>query len=183
MGERSGKTIVHCHGVFDLLHVGHIKFLEDSRNLGDVLIVALEMILMEKIRKYPLARMINVSFVLLGIGLGLMPLGRGYAFGALTVAIWTFGEMLSMPLVTALIAGRADDSNRGRYMGLFSFVFSLAFIVAPAGGTAIYDRFGGDAVWFVCAALCVLIAAAFSALRPYLQEGVKPTFYPKTGKR
>jgi predicted MFS family arabinose efflux permease len=138
--------------------------------VNTILIVTLEMILMERIRKYPLVRMINVSFILLGAGLGLMPLGRGFAFGALTVAVWTFGEMLSMPLVSALIAGRADDANRGRYMGLFSFVFSLAFIIAPAGGTAIYGRFGGDAVWIVCAALCVFLAAAFSALRPALQK-------------
>jgi MFS family permease len=137
--------------------------------VNTIMIVALEMILMEKIRKYPLTRMINVSFILLGIGLGLMPLGRGFAFGALTVAIWTFGEMLNMPLATALIAGRADDTNRGRYMGLSSLAFSLAFIVAPAGGTAIYSRFGGDAVWIVCAALSLLLAAAFSALRPALQ--------------
>jgi predicted MFS family arabinose efflux permease len=67
-------------------------------------------------------------------------------------------------------------------MGLFSFVFSLAFIVAPAGGMAIYDRFGADAVWYVCAALCVLIAAAFSALRPYLEKpkGVEPTLRYRT---
>ena len=138
--------------------------------VNTIMIVTLEMILMEKVRRYSQARTINVSFVLLGIGLGLMPLGRGYAFGALTVAIWTFGEMLSMPLVTALIAGRADDSSRGRYMGLFSLIFSLAFVIAPAGGTAIYDRFGGDAVWYVCCGLCVLCAAAFSALRPYLEK-------------
>jgi predicted MFS family arabinose efflux permease len=123
---------------------------------------------MEKIRKYPLTRMINLSFILLGIGLGLMPLGRGFAFGALTVAIWTFGEMLSMPLVTALIARRADDSNRGRYMGLNSLAFSLAFVVGPAIGTAVYDGLGADAVWYACAAICALIAVAFSALRPHL---------------
>jgi MFS family permease len=144
--------------------------------VNTVLIVLFEMILMEKIRKYPLARMINVSFILLGVGFGLMPLGRGFAFAGLTVAILTFGEMLSMPLVTALIAGRADDTTRGRYMGMFSLSFSLAFIISPAAGTAIYERFGGDAVWIVCAAVCLLLAAAFSALRPALQEGVKPTF-------
>jgi len=138
--------------------------------INTILIVVLEMILMEKIRKYPLARTINISFVLLGIGLGLMPLGRGYAFGALTVAIWTFGEMLSMPLVTALIAERADDSNRGRYMGLNSFAFSLAFIVGPAAGTAIYDGLGPDAVWYVCAATCAVITVAFSLLRPHLAK-------------
>jgi len=141
--------------------------------VNTLMIVALEMILMEKIRKYPLARMINVSFVLLGVGFGLMPLGRGFAFAAFAVAIVTVGEMLSMPLVTALIAGRADDSTRGRYMGMFSFSFSLAFIISPAAGTAIYEHFGGHAVWAVCAAVCLLLAAAFSALRPHLQEGVK----------
>jgi MFS family permease len=136
--------------------------------VNTVLIVAVEMILMERIRKYPQTRMINVSFLLLGAGLGLMPLGRGFAYGAMTVAVWTFGEMLSMPLITALISSRADDANRGRYMGMFSFIFSLAFIVAPAAGTAVYDRFGADAVWYISAALCVLIAGAFSLLRPYL---------------
>ena len=141
--------------------------------VNTVMIVFLEMILMEKIRKYSQALMINISFVLLGVGMVMMPLGRGFAFGALTVAVWTFGEMLSMPLVTALIAGRADDSNRGRYMGLNSFAFSLAFIVAPVVGTAIYDGLGPDAVWYVCAATCLVITVAFSALRPYL-NGVGP---------
>jgi len=138
--------------------------------VNTILIVLLEMILMEKIRKYPLTRMINLSFVLLGIGLGMMPLGRGFAYGALTVAVWTFGEMLSMPLVTALISERADDSNRGRYMGLNSFSFSLAFIVGPVVGTAIYDGLGPDAVWYACAATCAVITVAFSALRPALAK-------------
>jgi len=33
------KTIVHCHGVFDLLHIGHIRYFEQARNFGDVLVV------------------------------------------------------------------------------------------------------------------------------------------------
>jgi len=36
-----GKKVVHCHGVFDLLHVGHMKHLEAARRLGDVLVVTL----------------------------------------------------------------------------------------------------------------------------------------------
>ena len=34
-----GKKVVHCHGVFDLLHIGHIKHFEEARSFGDVLIV------------------------------------------------------------------------------------------------------------------------------------------------
>ncbi len=37
----AGKTIVHCHGVFDLLHVGHIKHFQAARQLGDILVVTI----------------------------------------------------------------------------------------------------------------------------------------------
>jgi rfaE bifunctional protein nucleotidyltransferase chain/domain len=35
------RRIVHCHGVFDLLHVGHVRHFKQARALGDVLIVTL----------------------------------------------------------------------------------------------------------------------------------------------
>lgn len=34
-----GKKVVHCHGVFDLLHIGHIRHFEQAKNLGDILVV------------------------------------------------------------------------------------------------------------------------------------------------
>jgi len=39
--KSKGKIIVHCHGVFDLLHVGHIKHFEEAKSFGDILIVTL----------------------------------------------------------------------------------------------------------------------------------------------
>jgi rfaE bifunctional protein nucleotidyltransferase chain/domain len=35
----AGKTIVFTNGVFDLLHVGHLRYLQQARRLGDALIV------------------------------------------------------------------------------------------------------------------------------------------------
>jgi D-beta-D-heptose 7-phosphate kinase/D-beta-D-heptose 1-phosphate adenosyltransferase len=35
-----GGTVVFTNGVFDLLHPGHVRYLQDARALGDVLIVA-----------------------------------------------------------------------------------------------------------------------------------------------
>ena len=37
---REGKTVVMANGVFDLLHVGHLRYLEAARALGDILVVA-----------------------------------------------------------------------------------------------------------------------------------------------
>lgn len=36
-----GKKVVFTNGCFDLLHPGHIKYLEDAKALGDVLILGL----------------------------------------------------------------------------------------------------------------------------------------------
>ncbi len=33
------KRIVQCHGVFDLLHIGHIRHFEQAKKLGDLLVV------------------------------------------------------------------------------------------------------------------------------------------------
>lgn len=39
--RRQGRCVVFTNGCFDLLHPGHIRFLEQARRLGDVLIVAI----------------------------------------------------------------------------------------------------------------------------------------------
>jgi rfaE bifunctional protein nucleotidyltransferase chain/domain len=37
----AGKTIVFTNGVFDLLHVGHLRYLQRARDLGDALLIGL----------------------------------------------------------------------------------------------------------------------------------------------
>jgi rfaE bifunctional protein nucleotidyltransferase chain/domain len=37
----AGKTIVFTNGVFDLLHVGHLRYLQRARELGDALLIGL----------------------------------------------------------------------------------------------------------------------------------------------
>jgi D-beta-D-heptose 7-phosphate kinase/D-beta-D-heptose 1-phosphate adenosyltransferase len=46
LGERQrlravGKRLVFTNGVFDLLHVGHVRYLTQARALGDALVVAI----------------------------------------------------------------------------------------------------------------------------------------------
>ena len=36
-----GKSIVLCHGCFDLMHPGHIKYLQASKEMGDILVVTI----------------------------------------------------------------------------------------------------------------------------------------------
>jgi|SRR3989338_1533093 len=39
--KKDGKKIVTCNGCFDILHIGHIKFLKEAKEQGDALIVGL----------------------------------------------------------------------------------------------------------------------------------------------
>jgi rfaE bifunctional protein nucleotidyltransferase chain/domain len=34
-----GKVVVFTNGCFDILHVGHVRYLQDARSLGDVLVI------------------------------------------------------------------------------------------------------------------------------------------------
>lgn len=39
--RREGKKVVFTNGVFDLLHVGHLRYLQEARALGDALFVGI----------------------------------------------------------------------------------------------------------------------------------------------
>ncbi len=38
--QRKGERVVFTNGCFDLLHIGHIRYLQSARALGDLLVVA-----------------------------------------------------------------------------------------------------------------------------------------------
>ena len=39
--KKQGRKVVQCHGVFDLLHVGHIRHFREAKKFGDVLVVTI----------------------------------------------------------------------------------------------------------------------------------------------
>ncbi len=39
--KAAGKKVVFTNGCFDIIHIGHVRYLREARSLGDVLVVAL----------------------------------------------------------------------------------------------------------------------------------------------
>lgn len=39
--QKQGKTIVFTNGCFDIIHAGHVQYLEHAKTLGDILVIGL----------------------------------------------------------------------------------------------------------------------------------------------
>ena len=39
--KKAGKTVVLANGCFDLIHIGHIRYLKSASHMGDILVVAI----------------------------------------------------------------------------------------------------------------------------------------------
>jgi predicted MFS family arabinose efflux permease len=140
-------------------------FREDTVGLlfavNPVLIVLFEMVLVHRLRERPPLPLVGLGALLIGVGASLLPLGRGFAFALVAMVVWTVGEMLESPLFGGFVAARAGPTRRGAYMGLYMLAFACAVVLAPLGGTAVYERLGPTALWLGCGGLGVVIALAF----------------------
>lgn len=116
--------------------------------INPVLIVLLEMVLVHALRGRAPLPWIGIGVFLIGASCYLLPLGRTFAWGVVVVVVWTAGEMLESPLTSAFAANRAGAANRGRYMGVFSMMYSVATIVAPVMGTGVYESLGAEVLWY-----------------------------------
>ncbi len=133
--------------------------------LNPIVIVCVEMVLVRAIERFDHLVVAGLGCLALGAGFGLMPLGSGRLFAALTVLVWTVGEMLTLPMANSIAATRVPAGS-GRYLGAYFLAFSGSFILAPAVGTAVYERFGPGALWFGVAGAGVVLFVACLALAP-----------------
>lgn len=67
--QKAEKRVVFTNGVFDILHIGHLTYLEEAGNLGDVLVVGVNSDASVKVNKgdkRPINSEKNRAYVLLG---------------------------------------------------------------------------------------------------------------------
>ncbi len=142
---------------FDETHVGLVFAFSTG------LILIFEMVLIKLLERSDPARLIGLGFFLMCAGFGLLPLGRGWAFAALAVTVWTFGEMLCLPFSNLLVAQRAAAGRTGQAMGMYSAVFSVAAVLAPVIGLPMLERYGGD-LWIAAGLVGIPLWIAMAVL-------------------
>lgn len=121
--------------------------------LNTLIIVVLEVPLNVAMADWPAGRQLALGAALVACGFGGMALTDSRAGIALTVVVWTFGEMVLLPAMAAHVADIAPERRSGEYMGLFTMTFGVALLLAPPLGTFLLDRFGGGVLWTAMLAL------------------------------
>lgn len=138
------------------------------------IIVVVEMVLLRRLERINPLHIAAVGGLLIGGGLAMLPLGPPLAFAIAATVVWTFGEMLLLPISTVIVSRRGGDGNTGGYMGVYMVTFGAAFVVAPWAGTWVYEGFGPVALWSTVGVIGVLVAAGCEGLRPWLSNDSRP---------
>lgn len=126
--------------------------------INGIMIFTLQLPMTHMLSRFNRMSVIAAGALIIGVGTGITGFaGVWWAF-ALTIATWTFGEMMQAPFANSVVSDLSPPELRGRYMGLFNMSFSAAIMIgAPLGG-AILGRYGGQTLWTCCFGLAMVSA-------------------------
>jgi MFS family permease len=127
-------------------------------SLNGVLVVCCELPLTSLTLRFPTRVVMAAGYLLIGAGFSLNAFAHSLAALVASVVIFTFGEMVAMPVSSAYIADLAPSNMRGRYMGVYALTWSAALVVAPQWGLRLFGL-SAPALWLTCGALALLAAA------------------------
>ena len=130
-------------------------------SLNCLLIILVEVPLNAATSHWPHHRTLALGALLSGAGFGGMAYAESIPALALTIVVWTFGEMFFFPASAAYATDVAPDSRRGEYSGLYTMTFSIAFALGPWAGTAVLERWGARILWTSTFMLGLVAAALF----------------------
>ncbi|ALV34939.1 MFS transporter [Streptomyces sp. CdTB01] len=139
--------------------------------VNGILIVALQIPLTRFIADRDPRRLLVVSSVLAGYGFGLTAFAGSVGLFALTVCVWTLGEMINAPTQTGLVVHLSPVHGRGRYQGVYTLSWSLAALIAPLMSGVVIDHFGAGWLWGLCAVVGTLAAVGYGVLMRRMPEG------------
>ena len=131
--------------------------------LNGMIIVVTEMPLVY-LAERKMGKFMSMTLGVFLIGLGfLVYLLPSYWIGiaVLSMVLVTLGEIYYMPFASAFVAERAEDSNRGQYMALYTMAWAAANVIAPTTGFYISEQFGFKTLWGILFVLGVVCSFGF----------------------
>ena len=145
--------------------------------VNTVFIVAIEMLLVDYVKRWPSVRTIGWGCLLACLGFGILPFGSSAAFCVFAMLVFTSGEMLTWPLSSGFVANRSPRGSESLYMGWYTVIQSTGSVLGPMIGSWIYqiDR---DALWLIGLAIGAVVWAGFQLLAIRLHKSSQRSTEP-----
>jgi MFS family permease len=116
------------------------------------------------VSRWPRFWTMAAAALFLGIGFGMTAVSTTLALYALSVAVWTVGEILGAVIAPVVVADLAPVELRGLYQGVYGSAVGLSHFSGPVIGGWVLGHLGSTALWGGCLALGCLLALAYLAL-------------------
>ncbi|MER7399490.1 MFS transporter [Streptomyces sp. NPDC000151] len=129
-----------------------------------VLIVLLQIPVTRFIEHRSPAALLIGSALLTGYGFGLTAFAGSVALFAVSVAVWTLGEIINSPTQMGLVVRLSPTHGRGRYQGMYALSWSVASLAAPLLGGTVIDRYGPATLWSGSAVIGTVAALGYGLL-------------------
>ncbi|MBB5871426.1 MFS family permease [Allocatelliglobosispora scoriae] len=134
--------------------------------LNGLLIVCGQLFIPKLLAGRSRSHLLAAAAVVMGVGFGLTAFAATPVFYAMTVLIWTVGEMINAPANSTLVAALSPSQMRGRYQGVLNLSWAVAGFAAPVLGGWVQDHVGNSQLWLGCAVIGVVVAVAQVASGP-----------------
>lgn len=132
--------------------------------VNGALIVVITIWVSRRAERWPRYPTIAVSALLLGIGFGLTGFATTLPFFALTVVIWTLGEVVGAAVGPVVVAEMSPPALRGLYQGIWGSSWGMAFFLGPVLGGLAYQELGSTGFWSIAFGLGLLVAVSYLGL-------------------
>jgi MFS family permease len=138
--------------------------------LNGVLIVIVQPLVSGWLGRRDPVRTLALGIAVMSAGFALTAFVTTTFWLAVTIAVWTAGEVVTAGIAGTILARLAPPHLRGRYSGLFGFAWSVAAVLAPLLGGGLLEAGGPRALWFTTGGIGLVATAGMLALGPAIRR-------------
>jgi MFS family permease len=132
--------------------------------VNGALIVLVTLQVARLVERWPRYATMALAALLLGIGFGLTQFAGALPLYALTVAVWTLGEVIGAAVAPVIVSEMSPPALRGLYQGIWGSSWGLAFFIGPALGGFVFQNYGPGVLWGAAFALGIVLCFAYLAM-------------------
>ncbi|MEP7378873.1 MAG: MFS transporter [Chloroflexota bacterium] len=135
--------------------------------VNGALIVLVTLQVSRRAERWPRYLIMATAALLVGTGFGLAGLANlapTLGFYALTVVVWTIGEVIGAAVAPTVVSEMSPPGSRGLYQGIWGSSWGLAFFAGPVIGGFVFGHYGGGVLWAGAFVLGLILCVGYLAL-------------------